>query len=62
MSQTGLGAFSLAKATADHLPSPDCDGSTGALLTKGSQQLADSPVGHFIEGLDPVFSPSHLLT
>ena len=53
---TGLGAFSLTKATVVHRPSPNCDGPAGAILTKGPQQLSDSPVGHCIEGLDPVYS------
>ena len=59
---TGLGAFSLMVATVDHPPSPNCDGSSGPILTKGPQQLAESPVGHFIEGLDPVFSYCSSLT
>ena len=59
---TRMGAFSLMVATVDHPPSPNCDGPSGPILTKGPQQLAESPVGHFIEGPDPVFSYRSSLT
>ena len=62
VSHTGLGAFNLTVATAGHLPSPNCDGPSGPILTKSPQQLAESPVGHFIEGPDPVFSYFSSLT
>ena len=48
----------LAVATAGHLPSPNCDGSTEAILTDAAQKLSESLAGHSIEGLGPVFSSS----